>query len=48
MKEMENLWNGIGTAIVILALCFGIGSCHRMTRNNTVPLIQPTIEIHLK
>jgi len=47
MKETKGFWEGLGFAIVIFSICFGIGSCHRMM-NNTGPMIQPTIQIHLK
>jgi hypothetical protein len=27
---MKEFWDGLGTALIILAICFGIGQCTKM------------------
>jgi hypothetical protein len=47
MKSMEGFFTGLGTALVILAVCFGIGGCYKMAKSNDdSPLIK--IDIHNK
>ena len=47
-KSTNGFWDGFGFAMVILAICIGFGGCIRLMDDNPEPLIQPTIEIHLK
>lgn len=43
MKEMEDLWTGLGVAAVILAFFLGIGGCIHLAGHDAFPA-PPTIE----
>lgn len=46
-SEQKGFFDGLGTALVILALCLGVGGCNYLTNTKGGPLISPQITIQI-
>lgn len=49
MKNMSGFWNGLGFALVIFALCIGIGKCtDYFDKNSVLKEQEKTKQLELK